>query len=234
MLQKLGREGSLQVGRSLHVYITVSSFACCRYGKRCRYAHGREELRPILRSNQYKTKICKAYHDSGSCSYGIRCTFIHQMNATDRNHYNLIPPISPTSSNSSFQSSHLAPPPPQQHDQIYTKYHHPQQHREPDLNFNMFISKNIMEDIVGLSSYEPERYWSLLFMRHDSVWATFHAFLLNAQMYKDKLYKFIVNKSLYLNYAITYAIMMLLINCRVVTICSFAWFSLWKLAWFTC
>ncbi|KAF1801543.1 hypothetical protein FB192DRAFT_1248677, partial [Mucor lusitanicus] len=49
----------------------------CRYGKRCRYAHGREELRPILRSNQYKTKICKAYHDNGSCSYGIRCTFIH-------------------------------------------------------------------------------------------------------------------------------------------------------------
>ncbi|KAI8053115.1 uncharacterized protein B0P05DRAFT_440333, partial [Gilbertella persicaria] len=49
----------------------------CRYGKRCRYAHGTEELRPILRSNQYKTKICRAYHENGTCSYGIRCTFIH-------------------------------------------------------------------------------------------------------------------------------------------------------------
>ncbi|KAG2193421.1 hypothetical protein INT47_006618, partial [Mucor saturninus] len=49
----------------------------CRYGKRCRYAHGPEELRPISRSNQYKTKTCKAYHEGGSCPYGIRCTFIH-------------------------------------------------------------------------------------------------------------------------------------------------------------
>lgn len=48
-----------------------------RYGKRCRYAHGPGELRPISRSNQYKTKTCKAYHEGGSCPYGIRCTFIH-------------------------------------------------------------------------------------------------------------------------------------------------------------
>lgn len=48
-----------------------------RYGKRCRYAHGPEELRPISRSNQYKTKTCKAYHEGGTCPYGIRCTFIH-------------------------------------------------------------------------------------------------------------------------------------------------------------
>ncbi|KAI8364444.1 hypothetical protein BD560DRAFT_436780 [Blakeslea trispora] len=49
-----------------------------KYGKRCRYAHGQEELRPILRSNQYKTKICRAFHENGTCSYGIRCTFIHR------------------------------------------------------------------------------------------------------------------------------------------------------------
>ncbi|KAL9539976.1 hypothetical protein MBANPS3_009949 [Mucor bainieri] len=121
----------------------------CRYGKRCRYAHGREELRPILRSNQYKTKICKAYHDNGSCSYGIRCTFIHQVNATDRNHYNLIPPISPTSTDASFQ--------PYQHNnhQMNARCQQSYQHNDPDLNTNMFISKNIMEDIIGLSSYEP-------------------------------------------------------------------------------
>lgn len=48
-----------------------------RYGKKCRYAHGKLELRPVSRSNQYKTKTCKAYHEGGSCPYGVRCTFIH-------------------------------------------------------------------------------------------------------------------------------------------------------------
>ncbi|CAO3656782.1 unnamed protein product [Mucor fragilis] len=120
----------------------------CRYDKRCRYAHGREELRPILRSNQYKTKICKAYHDNGSCSYGTRCTFIHQMNATDRNHYNLIPPISPALSNSSFQS--ITHQPQQQHGHpMNTRCHQSHQHNEADLNTSMFISKNIMEDIIA-------------------------------------------------------------------------------------
>jgi hypothetical protein len=33
-----------------------------------------------------------------------------------------------------------------------------QQHNEPDLNSNTFISKNIMKDIIGLSSYEPEKH----------------------------------------------------------------------------
>ncbi|KAI9258304.1 hypothetical protein EDC94DRAFT_543313 [Helicostylum pulchrum] len=52
----------------------------CRYGRRCRYAHGDRELRPIYRSVQYKTKTCKAYHELGTCPYGIRCTFIHDIN----------------------------------------------------------------------------------------------------------------------------------------------------------
>jgi hypothetical protein len=34
-------------------------------------------LRDVTRSNQYKTKTCKAYHEGGSCPYGVRCTFIH-------------------------------------------------------------------------------------------------------------------------------------------------------------
>lgn len=69
------------------------------------------------------------------------------MNATDRNHYNLIPPISPSSSNSSFHSMVQY--------QMNTKC---QQHNEPDLNSNTFISKNIIKDIIGLSSYEPEKH----------------------------------------------------------------------------
>lgn len=35
-------------------------------------------MRPVTRSNQYKTKTCKAYHESGTCPYGVRCTFIHR------------------------------------------------------------------------------------------------------------------------------------------------------------
>ncbi|EIE76095.1 hypothetical protein RO3G_00799 [Rhizopus delemar RA 99-880] len=49
----------------------------CRYGKRCRYAHGPEELRAVPRSSQYKTKACRSYHEKGACPYGVRCTFKH-------------------------------------------------------------------------------------------------------------------------------------------------------------
>lgn len=49
----------------------------CRYGKKCRYAHGASELRTVHRHNRYKTQICRAYHMDGSCPYGIRCTFVH-------------------------------------------------------------------------------------------------------------------------------------------------------------
>ncbi|CAO3639014.1 unnamed protein product [Mucor hiemalis] len=49
----------------------------CRYGKKCRYAHGSSELRTVHRHNRYKTQICRAYHMDGSCPYGIRCTFVH-------------------------------------------------------------------------------------------------------------------------------------------------------------
>ncbi|CAO3628660.1 unnamed protein product [Cunninghamella blakesleeana] len=35
------------------------------------------ELRMIPRHNRYKTQVCKAYHLDGTCSYGNRCTYIH-------------------------------------------------------------------------------------------------------------------------------------------------------------
>ncbi|KAI9498443.1 hypothetical protein BDB00DRAFT_755050, partial [Zychaea mexicana] len=49
----------------------------CRYGKKCRYAHGDGELRTVPRHSRYKTQICRAYHVDGACPYGVRCTFIH-------------------------------------------------------------------------------------------------------------------------------------------------------------
>jgi len=49
----------------------------CRYGTKCQFAHGKEEVRPILRHPKYKTEICKTFHTTGTCPYGIRCRFIH-------------------------------------------------------------------------------------------------------------------------------------------------------------
>ncbi|RCH78748.1 hypothetical protein CU097_002013 [Rhizopus azygosporus] len=49
----------------------------CRYGERCRYAHGPDELRNISRPSQYKTKACRSYYKEGACPYGVRCTFKH-------------------------------------------------------------------------------------------------------------------------------------------------------------
>ncbi|CAO3673055.1 unnamed protein product [Umbelopsis ramanniana] len=49
----------------------------CRYGKKCRYAHGYTELRAVKRHQRYKTEVCRTYHETGTCPYGVRCTFIH-------------------------------------------------------------------------------------------------------------------------------------------------------------
>lgn len=49
----------------------------CRYGTKCQFAHGKEELRPVLRHPKYKTEICKTFFNEGTCPYGRRCRFIH-------------------------------------------------------------------------------------------------------------------------------------------------------------
>lgn len=49
----------------------------CRYGAKCQFAHGRAELRPVLRHPKYKTEICKTFQSTGSCPYSTRCRFIH-------------------------------------------------------------------------------------------------------------------------------------------------------------
>jgi len=49
----------------------------CRYGEKCQFAHGPEELRPIYRHPKYKTEICKTFSTYGTCPYGKRCRFVH-------------------------------------------------------------------------------------------------------------------------------------------------------------
>jgi len=49
----------------------------CRYGTKCQFAHGKEEVRGLLRHPKYKTETCKTFHSTGTCPYGTRCRFIH-------------------------------------------------------------------------------------------------------------------------------------------------------------
>merc|ERR1712066_153301 len=49
----------------------------CIYGDRCQFAHGRQELRDVVRNSKYKTKLCQKYWISGYCAYGPRCNFLH-------------------------------------------------------------------------------------------------------------------------------------------------------------
>ncbi|KAM3875254.1 mRNA decay activator protein ZFP36L1 [Diretmus argenteus] len=49
----------------------------CKYGGKCQFAHGLEELRDLNRHPKYKTEPCRTFHTIGFCPYGIRCHFVH-------------------------------------------------------------------------------------------------------------------------------------------------------------
>lgn len=49
----------------------------CRYGPKCQFAHGEDEIKRVQRHPKYKTEICRTFWLSGSCPYGKRCCFIH-------------------------------------------------------------------------------------------------------------------------------------------------------------
>ncbi|KAA8536489.1 hypothetical protein F0562_028967 [Nyssa sinensis] len=63
----------------------------CRYGSKCQFAHGKEELRPtrFLNKSKSEAQTCKSFTSSGSCTYGSKCRFVHhQVMAA-------VPPIEP-------------------------------------------------------------------------------------------------------------------------------------------
>lgn len=49
----------------------------CKYGSKCQFAHGVDELRDLNRHPKYKTEPCRTFHTIGFCPYGIRCHFVH-------------------------------------------------------------------------------------------------------------------------------------------------------------
>lgn len=55
----------------------------CPYEKRCKFAHGSQELRKNDQLNsKYKTKECGSFKNHQFCAYGDRCNFIHCTNST--------------------------------------------------------------------------------------------------------------------------------------------------------
>ena len=49
----------------------------CSYGGRCRFAHGLQEMRPVIRHPRYKTLPCQMFAAASGCPYGHRCHFRH-------------------------------------------------------------------------------------------------------------------------------------------------------------
>ncbi|KAF3795137.1 Zinc finger CCCH domain-containing protein 15 [Nymphaea thermarum] len=56
----------------------------CPYVDRCRFAHGRQELRPVVRDSPYKTKPCRTMLAGKMCPYGHRCLFSHSLTEEEK------------------------------------------------------------------------------------------------------------------------------------------------------
>lgn len=57
----------------------------CKYGEKCQFAHGAQDLRTLVRHPKYKTELCRTFHSSGFCPYGPRCHFIHNSEQSKNN-----------------------------------------------------------------------------------------------------------------------------------------------------
>lgn len=78
----------------------------CKYGDKCQFAHGEQDLRCLPRHPKYKTELCRTYHTRGFCPYGLRCHFIHSIDETRNDQES--GPNSPTKRTFSF-STPLSP-----------------------------------------------------------------------------------------------------------------------------
>uniref|UniRef100_A0A3P8W816 mRNA decay activator protein ZFP36 n=1 Tax=Cynoglossus semilaevis TaxID=244447 RepID=A0A3P8W816_CYNSE len=84
---------------------TYEENGTCKYGTKCQFAHGVEELRGLSRHPKYKTEPCRTFHTIGFCPYGARCHFVHngdELTACSGS--------SSSSSSTSAQQQKLKPP----------------------------------------------------------------------------------------------------------------------------
>lgn len=56
----------------------------CPYGDNCQFAHGIDELRPVIRHPRYKTEVCRMIVTGSTCPYGHRCHFRHSLSEQER------------------------------------------------------------------------------------------------------------------------------------------------------
>ncbi|XVE75255.1 hypothetical protein DITRI_Ditri12bG0080700 [Diplodiscus trichospermus] len=56
----------------------------CPYGDHCQFAHGIEELRPVIRHPRYKTEVCRMVLSGDVCPYGHRCHFRHALTEEEK------------------------------------------------------------------------------------------------------------------------------------------------------
>ncbi|XP_022734686.1 zinc finger CCCH domain-containing protein 15-like [Durio zibethinus] len=56
----------------------------CPYGDHCQFAHGIEELRPVIRHPCYKTEVCRMVLAGDVCPYGHRCHFRHALTEQEK------------------------------------------------------------------------------------------------------------------------------------------------------
>ncbi|KAI4357729.1 hypothetical protein L6164_001660 [Bauhinia variegata] len=56
----------------------------CPYGDHCQFAHGIDELRPVIRHPRYKTEVCRMVLAGVICPYGHRCHFRHALTEQEK------------------------------------------------------------------------------------------------------------------------------------------------------
>ncbi len=49
----------------------------CNYAKKCRFAHGKNELIEVVVKEQFRKRKCINFYQKGACQYGTRCQFSH-------------------------------------------------------------------------------------------------------------------------------------------------------------
>lgn len=92
---------------------SFSESGFCKYGGKCQFAHGPEELRDLNRHPKYKTEPCRTFHTIGFCPYGVRCHFVHNGEEEKKHSFSRSSSFSSSSSitQQPSSSSHLHRPP---------------------------------------------------------------------------------------------------------------------------